>query len=204
MKDIDECNYYDLLDVSEDAPKNAIKEAYHASRALFDEDSTISYNFFSDQERDNLLKRLHEAFDTLTNDQKRITYDKKIFHRIGKWYQPSAEKNLLPDHRGVKSNGIDHKRTINLGDFLNDDGLVSLSKLREAAQITPEEISRATKIRVPMILALEARDFHRLPPAIYIKGHLKSYAIMLGIKPDELVEAYGPLTRGTTKGNRPH
>ncbi len=193
MKDIDECNYYDLLEIPEDASKIAIREAYHASRDLFAEGSTISYNFFSDQERESLLKRLKAAYETLTNDNKRIAYDKEIFQRIGKWYQPAAPVQTLPDQGRVEQHGIEKKCEIDLRDFLNEDGLISLRELREAVRITQEEISKVVKIRVSMILALEARDFSRLPPPTYIKGYLKSYAQTLGIKPDELVEAYGPL-----------
>src|ERR1700735_3222240 len=38
--------------------------------------------------------------------------------------------------------------------------------------------------------ALEAEDYERVGPSVYAKGHLKRYAALLGLPPDEIVAAY--------------
>lgn len=190
---MEELNYYELLEVSENAPKSIIQEAYLSSRALFSQDSMVSYNFFSPVDREALLERLREAYSTLMNDEKRIHYDKKIFHRIGGWYSPPPEGAKTVKGLTETTQPKSTPPQIRLSDFRDGRGLLSLSKLREALSIRVEDISRITRIRVPMILALESRDFRNLPPAIYVKGHLKSYATTLGVDPKELIQSYGPL-----------
>ena len=38
--------------------------------------------------------------------------------------------------------------------------------------------------------ALEAEDYERVGPSVYAKGHLKRYAALLGLPPDEIVAGY--------------
>jgi hypothetical protein len=193
MKSLDESNYYDLLAISQDASKIAIQEAYHSTCYLFDQDSIVSYNFLSDPERETLLNRLRKAYETLMDEQKRIEYDKEHFHRVGNWYTVRTEKSPDIEDRPEEKKGKAFCTEIRLHDYLGEDGLLSLRALREARGINVEEISRVTRIRVPMIMALENRDVKKLPPAIYVKGYLTSYANTLGIKPEKLLLAYGLL-----------
>lgn len=192
MKSLDERNYYELLEVPEDAPKVAVQEAFFSSRSLFDQESAVSYNFFSDQEREGLLHRLQQAYETLMDDQKRMEYDRKIFNRVGKWYSPPVERPIPVVHD--PSAKREHRSTLPLEAFAGEDGRISLKRLREAHGVSLEEVSRVTRIRGAMIIALENRDIRKLPPEIYVKGYLKSYAETLGIDPQRLIEAYGPLS----------
>jgi cytoskeleton protein RodZ len=41
-----------------------------------------------------------------------------------------------------------------------------------------------------VINALEAEDYGRVGPSVYAKGHLKRYAALLGLPPDEIVAGY--------------
>jgi cytoskeleton protein RodZ len=41
-----------------------------------------------------------------------------------------------------------------------------------------------------VIDALEAEDYERIGPPVYAKGHLKRYAALLGLPPDEIVAGY--------------
>jgi hypothetical protein len=193
MKDMEECNYYELLEVTEETPKSIIQEAYQSYCTLFDKDSIVSYNFISEHEREEMLNRLQKAYETLMDDQKRIHYDKKIFNRIGRWYHSVSEGPISEEDRSAKTPG---KRAVEvrLEDFIEETGQVSLRKLRESIGITIEKVSIITKIRIPILQALENRDYSRLPSPIYVKGHLKSYARVLGIEPEKLIQAYGPLS----------
>lgn len=193
MKNMDECNYYELLEVSEETPKSIIQEAYHSYRTLFDQDSIVSYNFISEHEREALLNRIEQAYETLMDDQKRIDYDKKVFNRIGRWYHSAAEGSMQGKYCSAKTHGKGAEE-VRCEDFIEENGLISLKKLRESMGVPLDKISMITKIRVPMLLALEERDSARLPSAVYVKGHLKSYARALGLEPEKLIQAYGPLS----------
>jgi cytoskeleton protein RodZ len=66
----------------------------------------------------------------------------------------------------------------------------SLEEARARAGLTIEEASERTKIRAKYLSALEAEDWDVLPSTAYAKGFLRTYARMLGLDADELVDAY--------------
>ena len=190
MKSMIDCDYYELLEVSQDASKLTIQEAYQTSCSLFAPDSIVSYNFLSGEEREKLFQRFHKAYETLMNDQKRIEYDKKMFNRAGEWYRISKQSfSYSGKNTGNKKGGAGPE--IVLEDYKDKNGHISLEKLREDLGFQPEDISNITRIRPPMIHALEKREFRKLPPATYIKGYLKSYADCLGLDAETLIQAYG-------------
>lgn len=65
-----------------------------------------------------------------------------------------------------------------------------LRRERLVREITLEEISAATKISVRLLKALEDSDLSRLPAPAFTRGFIRSYAIHIGIDPEEKVCAY--------------
>lgn len=65
-----------------------------------------------------------------------------------------------------------------------------LQHAREAARLTIEEVSGHLHLDVPLIRALEQDDYNALPSAAYICGYLRSYARLLKLPEDEIVQAY--------------
>jgi len=52
--------------------------------------------------------------------------------------------------------------------------------------LTLEEVSKATKIKVPFLLAIEKGEYQKLPPATYAQGFVKNYAGFLGMSEREI------------------
>jgi cytoskeleton protein RodZ len=71
---------------------------------------------------------------------------------------------------------------------------VSLGRRLAAARaergLDLEDVSRATRIRVPILRALEADDRAAAGPAVYVRGHLRTLAGLLGLDPAVLVAEY--------------
>ncbi len=65
-----------------------------------------------------------------------------------------------------------------------------LRRERLVREISLEEISAATKISVRLLKALEDSDIPRLPAPAFTRGFIRSYAIHIGIEPEEKVCAY--------------
>jgi cytoskeletal protein RodZ len=65
-----------------------------------------------------------------------------------------------------------------------------LRRERLVREITLEEISAATKISVRLLTALEQSDLSRLPAPAFTRGFIRSYALHIGIDPEEKVCAY--------------
>ena len=60
-----------------------------------------------------------------------------------------------------------------------------LKKQREMRSISLEDISKATKINLKSLKALETDDFGFLPGQVFAKGFVRSYAKVIGLDVDE-------------------
>src|SRR4030043_652535 len=65
-----------------------------------------------------------------------------------------------------------------------------LKKMRSDGRVTLHEVSRETKIPVKYLAMIEEGDCENLPPDVYVKGFLKSYAEYLGVDHQKLVALY--------------
>jgi cytoskeleton protein RodZ len=68
--------------------------------------------------------------------------------------------------------------------------VADLRLLREARGLTLNDIAQATKISVKNLEALEIGDFHHLPPPVYTRAYLKSYAVLLGVDERQIAGRY--------------
>ncbi len=64
-----------------------------------------------------------------------------------------------------------------------------LREAREALQMSREEAARHLHQDVAIIVALEEDDHEQLPGQTYVLGYLRSYARLLKLPQDEIVEA---------------
>ena len=67
------------------------------------------------------------------------------------------------------------------------------SKLREARDrrgISLRQIANATKISVSVLEALERNDISRLPGGIFSRGFVRSYALEVGLDPEETIQDF--------------
>ena len=78
-----------------------------------------------------------------------------------------------------------------------------LSAARKAKGLSLEDVSRATKIRKPILLALEEGRLEDLPPAVFMVGHLRAYAQVLELDGEPYVERLRQLTRASLAESRP-
>ena len=65
-----------------------------------------------------------------------------------------------------------------------------LKRQRLLREVSLESIAAATKISVRHLEALERGDFARLPAPVFTRGFIRAYASILGVDPDEMVNAY--------------
>ncbi len=72
----EEQNYYDLLEVRKDATPAEIRSAYMRSRASWKKDNVAFYSIFSDEDTERLLRRIEEAYQTLSHPERRRDYDR--------------------------------------------------------------------------------------------------------------------------------
>jgi cytoskeletal protein RodZ len=69
---------------------------------------------------------------------------------------------------------------------------------RESRNLTLEKVSDSTKIRRHLLQAIEEDRYELLPPPVYVKGFLATYATFLGLNPNEIIHQYQEHIRNLT------
>ncbi|MEU1124788.1 RodZ domain-containing protein [Streptomyces sp. NPDC005899] len=67
---------------------------------------------------------------------------------------------------------------------------LALQQARVAAGLTVEEVSVSTRVRIPIVHAIETDDFSRCGGDVYARGHIRMLARAVGLDPDPLVDRY--------------
>ena len=207
MKKFEAQTYYEILDIPVQATPFEIRQAYKSALAIYNEDSLATYSFFSEHEREEVLKRIEEAFLILTDEDKRAVYDRQLIHD-GKIASTDVEKKeekkavpLFQTKNVVEKNALfqriqDRIRETDVKgmaeEILSKD-LISgsdLRHLRESVGIAIEEIYEVTRITASTLKAIEQDEYDKLPTDIYLKNFLKSYAEMLQVDSEKIIAGY--------------
>lgn len=67
----------------------------------------------------------------------------------------------------------------------------ALRQARLDLRLSPEDVATQLHLAPRQIMALEEDDYNALPQATYVRGYLRSYALLLGLTPEPILEAYG-------------
>ncbi len=184
-----------------------MRQAYKNILAIYEENSLATYALFAEDERKTILSKIEEAFSTLIDDEKRNAYDKSLLD-VGEipknlltakqtqkaipLFQVNTatteDNNLARIRKKIKEKGTGKLASV----ILNRDSISGqdLKNLRESLGIELEEVFEATKISPTALEAIERDDITNLPPKVYLKSFLKSYAEVLQLDAKQLVEGY--------------
>jgi len=195
---------YELLDVAVDASPYEIRRAYEEAHELYAHESMGSYSFFTETERKTILSELESAYLVLINSRSRSAYDQELISQgrmdEGQQYQ---DKTKIPiplymfkrDHAApapaIHADSAAVKDP-SLQAMLQRETLTGadLKIIREKKGISLDHVFFQSKVRMAALQAIEEDRFDVLPPRVYVKGFLKSYAHALDIDPDHLAQAY--------------
>ena len=65
-----------------------------------------------------------------------------------------------------------------------------LNAARTSRGMTLEDLAQATKLRASILAAMEEDDFSHCGGLVYARGQLRAIAPVLGLDPDDLVDAF--------------
>ena len=207
MKKFEGLTHYEILEISVNASEFEIRQAYRDALSIYSEDSLITYSLFSEPEREEILKQIENAFFTLIDEGSRADYDKSLLgsgrmdaqtqdKRPKKQPIPifSSSRNFRADpvltriRKRLEVRDVEGlKNQILSKDLISGD---DLKHLRKAMGITLEEVFQVTRIGISILKSIEDNQFERLPPTIYLRNFLKSYAELLQIDPKKMAEGY--------------
>jgi DnaJ-class molecular chaperone len=200
-------NHYELLQVKYNASSFEIRNAYKNLLETYSEDSLATYSLFTEEERKAILSIIENAFLTLIDNDKRTAYDRKLVEsdeipasflgaRESRKAIPIFQHGRPRDRSEFLSQLMKRSKEKKVMELLNciagaecisgDD----LRRLREALGIELEEIFEVTKISPTVIKAIERNDFAKLPPGIYLRSFLGSYAEVLQLDGKKTVNGY--------------
>ncbi len=207
MNDYKKMNYYEVLEVPVNASFFEIRHAYKEALSVYGEDSLSTYSLFSEAERETLLKKIEEAFQTLMDEKKRSDYNNQLV-KNGEADPDDlfrdSNKNSIPiflAHNAVDKNSFFKKVKKKVGESsiqklsreILETELIAgqdLKKLRQAIGIKLEDIFEVARISISILKAIENDDFQNLPSLIYLRNFLKSYAEILHLDPEKVADNY--------------
>lgn len=69
----------------------------------------------------------------------------------------------------------------------------SLRHARESLHLTTSDVANHLRLRTQVIDAIEQDNYTALPSLVFAQGYLRSYASLVGISPDEIMQAFRQL-----------
>ena len=208
MKPFREQNYYELLEILPDASPLEIRRAYKRVFELYQDESIVSYSFFSKEEREGILSLLEKAYLALIDLESRAQYDRRLIElglmdKGGQYSNKMKEPIPIYDFKKVHFDVFEPARRLEelkervsqntlIQEILAQDILTGadLHKIRTELDISLEEIADNTKVQIGMLRAIEEDNLELFPPAVYLKGFLKSYARYLQIDENTVVNGF--------------
>lgn len=210
MKTFENQTYYEILKIPLNADLNTIKRAYREALDTYSQDALATYSLFSEEQRAELLQTIETAFHTLIDTGKRNAYDQMLLDseqaQAPQWQQtrqaPSdifSNPNIgmgTPRPREIRS-WVKAKFTEDeiqqLAEQVVGKDLVSgldLKRMREALEVDLSDIFELTRISKTTLNSIEENQFDQLPAEVFLKSFLKSYAEILQIDPQRVIEGY--------------
>jgi flagellar biosynthesis protein FlhG len=187
IKDIKDQTYYEVLEVSHTATPKQIQKAYEQAKETFDVDSVAIYSLFSEEGVKEIQEAIEEAYRILMDEGMRRSYDQSHSQRMDglSTEEPSEAQEVSEEKKTCLSfTGLSFSAE---GEVYRGK---ALKQVREKMGVESETISKETKISIKTLEWIEEEAFEKLPPLVYLKGFLKSYAQSLGLDPQKVIEDY--------------
>ena len=187
MKGIKDQTYYEILEVSATATTKEIQRAYEHAKETFHADSMAVYSLFSEKEVKEIEEAVEEAYRVLMDESSRRSYDQTHSRTMGE--QPlenPSETQVASREKRAPLSFTDLSFNVEVEHYRGRE----LKQVRERMGLELQTVSKETKISLKILESLEEESFEKLPPLVYLKGFLKSYAQSLGLDPQKVVEGY--------------
>lgn len=210
LKNMNDQNYYDILEVKPGASDHEIHAAYLRAKKTYSPDSPALYTMFSAAEAKELLGLVEEAYKTLSNRAQREKYDAQFHSNSPRGSMTSRlpDFELFDDYKqGSKKSGktkpnvaLHFNSSVPKGfrktkfgvypvneDFEQEIELCThfdgpmLRRVREYKAIDLEQLAIETKISKTYLSAIESQSFSQLPAPVFVRGFVVQLARALGL-----------------------
>ena len=200
-------NYYDVLELNENASQQEIHFAYRKAKMTYSAENKALYSVFSQDEATALRNLIEEAYQVLSNNNYRNIYEKRMLASTNSETDVSAaaikteSENIFqiitpPAFQVQVSTAPLRNEEFELEisakkDWSGED----LKKVREYKMLSFDELTDITKINPWYIAALESMDPASLPVEVFVRGYVLQVAKALGLKEKVVADSYIRLFR---------
>jgi len=121
VKNIEEMDLYEVMNVSQSASQQDIEKAFEIAQISYGEDSLAHYTLMDEEQRKKTLEAIEAAYKILSDPEKRKEYDRnqlkqksEVYHNS--YFRNSTEKLFIEDgDRGLVKVVRNIKKTIKRG-----------------------------------------------------------------------------------------
>lgn len=200
-------NYYEILELTANAPQHEVTTAYERARSTYSGENPAIYTIFSEQEARELLVLIEEAYQVLGNKILRNIYDQRLLSGRASLndltYESilEASKQVFPEPKVEKpatSYKKDEAFEKEIATRENWDGAF-LKKVREYKQLTTQRLSEITKINSYYVTAIESMESANLPAVVFVRGYVVQIAKALGLDDKKVADSYMKNFKGLGK-----
>lgn len=159
--------HFQTLEITPDASIGEVKRAYRHLKSLYSKGSvalTPVLEEFGEEINAKILEEIENAYNEL------ISY-----------FQERGEKPPVVDFE---------PEIVAPRQELKEVTGPALRNLRESLGISLDEIAIATRIGIQYLEDMEAENYESLPPPVFLRGYVASYAVYLSLDPVKVTEEY--------------
>jgi flagellar biosynthesis protein FlhG len=178
---------YDVLGVARGATDDEIRRAYKRQCETFQPSSLPVLSVVPTKELEDALSRIEEAYDTLLDAQRRRAYDLSVFPDDAP--DPAAQARSRSDAEEAELALLQAELSREIGADTEFTGEL-LARVRAAADVSLDDISKKTKISVAHLRAMEAEEPRDLPAAVYVQGFVQQLARYLQLDVQQVTRTY--------------
>ena len=200
-------NYYEILEITENATQQEIHAAYAKAKETYSADNKALNSIFSPVEANELRTLIEEAYEVLGNNTYRNIYEKRLLANTFLESDLSAEaiktasadlfeRVTLPQIKiETESAPVADQILENEWAAKKDWTGQDIKKVREYRKLSFDELTDITKINPWYIAALEDMDPANLPVEVFVRGYVLQVSKALGLKERVVTDSYMRLFR---------
>lgn len=199
-------NYYEILEITENATQQEIHMAYEKAKMTYSAENKALNSVFSASEASELRTLIEEAYEVLSNNTYRNIYEKRMLANT------FAENDLTAEAIKIASEDlfqraappqVTESTTQPVVDSEFEKEMAEkkewaghdLKRVREYRKLSFDELTDITKINPWYIAALEDMDPANLPVEVFVRGYVIQISKALGLKEKTVADSYMRLFR---------
>lgn len=191
MKPLREQNYYEIFEIPPSATREQIEQAYELAKKTYGDQSLAAYSLFDSEERKAIIRKIHLAYETLSDEDRRRQYDREVIGLPGPEKPfPLSTEPVKPAPAAAAAAPDPLKANAEKFEPVDIESLTGtrLRQIRERLGIPLQEIANKTRINITYFEFLERNQYRSLPPPAYLRSYISQYAKILGLDPTRVAD----------------